>query len=118
MNRALTSLSLIGFGALLGLAGTQFISEPNHDPQLQDGQGKPEVLYWVAPMDPSYRRDSPGKSPMDMDLVPVYARQGEVAGDDAIRIEPSVINNLGVETQGRRAQGSTREDPNVGTYRI
>ncbi|MCK4706731.1 MAG: efflux RND transporter periplasmic adaptor subunit, partial [Gammaproteobacteria bacterium] len=32
-----------------------------------------EVLYWVAPMDPNYQRDKPGKSPMGMDLVPVYA---------------------------------------------
>ncbi len=32
-----------------------------------------EILYWVAPMDPTYRRDKPGKSPMGMDLVPVYA---------------------------------------------
>ena len=31
-----------------------------------------EILYWVAPMDPNYRRDAPGKSPMGMDLVPVY----------------------------------------------
>jgi Cu(I)/Ag(I) efflux system membrane fusion protein len=34
-----------------------------------------EILYWVAPMDPSYRRDKPGKSPMGMDLVPVYAEE-------------------------------------------
>ena len=31
------------------------------------------ILYWVAPMDPNFRRDKPGKSPMGMDLVPVYA---------------------------------------------
>ncbi|MGF1639753.1 MAG: efflux RND transporter periplasmic adaptor subunit [Rhodospirillales bacterium] len=30
------------------------------------------ILYWVAPMDPNYRRDGPGKSPMGMDLIPVY----------------------------------------------
>ncbi|WP_354623195.1 efflux RND transporter periplasmic adaptor subunit [Psychromonas sp. MME2] len=34
---------------------------------------EPEILYWVAPMDANYRRDKPGKSPMGMDLVPVYA---------------------------------------------
>jgi len=34
-----------------------------------------EILYWVAPMDPDYRRDKPGKSPMGMDLVPVYAEE-------------------------------------------
>ena len=28
-----------------------------------------EVLYYQAPMDPAYRRDKPGKSPMGMDLV-------------------------------------------------
>ena len=33
---------------------------------------KKEILYWVAPMDANYRRDEPGKSPMGMDLVPVY----------------------------------------------
>ncbi len=36
-----------------------------------------EILYWVAPMDPGYRRDEPGKSPMGMDLVPVYAEEKE-----------------------------------------
>jgi len=34
-----------------------------------------EILYWVAPMDPDFRRDGPGKSPMGMDLVPVYAEE-------------------------------------------
>ena len=34
---------------------------------------EPEILYWVAPMDAKYRRDKPGKSPMGMDLVAVYA---------------------------------------------
>ena len=35
------------------------------------------IKYWVAPMDPTYIRDAPGKSPMGMDLVPVYAEEGE-----------------------------------------
>jgi Cu(I)/Ag(I) efflux system membrane fusion protein len=34
--------------------------------------GGKEIDYWVAPMDANYRRDEPGKSPMGMDLVPVY----------------------------------------------
>ena len=34
---------------------------------------EPEILYWVAPMDANYHRDKPGKSPMGMDLVAVYA---------------------------------------------
>jgi len=55
------------------------------------------VLYWVAPMDPNYRRDKPGKSPMGMDLVPVYA--DENAQVDTVSINPEVVQNLGVRTE-------------------
>ena len=56
-----------------------------------------KILYWVAPMDPNYRRDKPGKSPMGMDLVPVY--EDEAAGGDTVNISPTVVNNLGVRTE-------------------
>ena len=56
-----------------------------------------EILYWVAPMDPNYRRDEPGKSPMGMDLVPVYAdKAGTKPG--VVSIDPTVVNNLGVRS--------------------
>ena len=55
-----------------------------------------EILYWVAPMDANYRRDKPGKSPMGMDLVPVYA---DAAGNNSsMTIAPEVIQNLGIRT--------------------
>jgi Cu(I)/Ag(I) efflux system membrane fusion protein len=56
-----------------------------------------EILYWVAPMDPNYRRDEPGKSPMGMDLVPVYAGEAET-GSGVVSINPTLLNNLGVRT--------------------
>ena len=54
-----------------------------------------KILYWVAPMDANFRRDEPGKSPMGMDLVPVYDD-----GEDGItvKISPAVENNMGVRT--------------------
>ncbi len=55
-----------------------------------------EILYWVAPMDPNYRRDEPGKSPMGMDLVPVYADAGNEG--DIVKINPAMVQNLGVRT--------------------
>ncbi len=55
-----------------------------------------EIRYWVAPMDPSYRRDQPGKSPMGMDLVPVYADTENESG--IVRINPVMVQNLGVRT--------------------
>ncbi|GMR01654.1 MAG: efflux RND transporter periplasmic adaptor subunit [Gammaproteobacteria bacterium] len=55
-----------------------------------------EVLYWVAPMDPNYRRDKPGKSPMGMDLIPFYA--GDDESGSTVTISPTVVQNLGVRT--------------------
>lgn len=55
-----------------------------------------EPLYWVAPMDANFRRDKPGKSPMGMDLVPVFSSTGETDSNGLVSISPRVINNLGV----------------------
>lgn len=57
-----------------------------------------KVLYWVAPMDRNYRRDKPGKSPMGMDLVPVYADEAPAEDDDVVVIDSAVVNNLGVRS--------------------
>ncbi len=76
-------------GGMLGRPGTE----------MEDGleSGEKEPLYWVAPMDPNYRRDEPGQSPMGMDLIPVYEEdEGGDAGPGTVKISPEVINNLGV----------------------
>ena len=60
-------------------------------------------LYWVAPMDDSYRRDKPGKSPMGMDLVPVYANDEATSAKSnertpgTVMIPPNVQHNIGVK---------------------
>jgi Cu(I)/Ag(I) efflux system membrane fusion protein len=87
---------------VVGLAGGVLISNytilgKNLD--LKSGGEKPaekEILYWVAPMDPAFRRDEPGKSPMGMDLVPVYA--DEDMDSDAVHISASIEQSLGVRT--------------------
>jgi RND family efflux transporter MFP subunit len=56
---------------------------------------KRKILYWRAPMDPTYISKKPGKSPMGMDLVPVYA--DEVSSGE-IRISPTVVQDMGVTT--------------------
>ena len=72
--------------------------------RMQDaGEGgkataKKEPLYWVAPMDPNYKRDKPGKSPMGMDLIPVYEEAGDDQEIGTVTISPDVVNNLGVRT--------------------
>lgn len=79
-----------------------------------------EPLYWVAPMDPNYRRDKPGKSPMGMDLIPVYEEDagGDDAGPGTIKISPDVVNNLGVRTAiaERKSLNSTIQTVGYITY--
>ena len=56
-----------------------------------------KIKYWAAPMDPTYIRNEPGKSPMGMDLVPVYAEDGdEKEPASTIRIDPVTIQNMGI----------------------
>ncbi len=85
------------------------------DPQTstEKASTEQEILYWVAPMDASYRRDQPGKSPMGMDLVPVYAEDNKASGDE-VRISPEVEHNLGVRTQAVESGKLWRKITTVG----
>ncbi len=56
--------------------------------------GERKIKYWVAPMDPTFIRDEPGKSPMGMDLVPVY--EDEAVTGSIISIDPVTSQNMGV----------------------
>ncbi len=55
-------------------------------------------LYWVAPMNPGYHSDKPGKSPMGMDLVPVYGDAPAGAAASDVSISPDMVQQLGVRT--------------------
>ena len=56
-------------------------------------------LYWKAPMDPTFIRDEPGKSPMGMDLVPECPGQGAAPAEGTVDIDPQTVQNIGVRTE-------------------
>ena len=95
-----TTLALV-IGATLGFGAHTFLSQTgmtNHEAQTEQTKANDEPLYWVAPMDPNYKRDKPGKSPMGMDLIPVYAEDdAQSSKPGTITIDPAVENNLGVK---------------------
>ncbi len=103
MNKLLTGLVLIILGTATGYLAQRHISDIIDSTGLFESttedsdksSGEKEILYWVAPMDANYRRDEAGKSPMGMDLVPVYADDGN-SEDGVVKISPTVENNLGV----------------------
>ncbi len=86
---------LAGIG--LGYAVSQL--ELNKSTAATTDKQEKKILYWVAPMDPDFRKDNPGKSPMGMDLIPVYEGAEKDGGDEkALRISAAVVNNIGVRT--------------------
>lgn len=56
-----------------------------------------KIKYWQAPMDPSYKRDKPGKSPMGMDLVPVYEDVDDDQPLQTLRLSPKAEKLAEVE---------------------
>ncbi len=112
MKRVFSIFALLVVGAAIGalivIAG--YPSLKSYFPSLLSKEKGQEAaapaatekkpLYWVAPMDPNYRRDKPGKSPMGMDLIPFYGEEGggPDEGPGTVKISPDVVNNLGVRT--------------------
>lgn len=86
--------TLIGAVALY-MSGIFAVSAPT--PESAAVPAERRIDYWVAPMDPSYRRDGPGKSPMGMDLIPVYEGEGNT-GYEGVEIDPRLVASIGVKT--------------------
>ena len=68
---------------------------------VEEGSAKAErkIKYWQAPMDPTYISDKPGKSPMGMELIPVYEDEAEDEVEGVIKIDPVTVQNMGVRTR-------------------
>lgn len=113
MKNSIGLVLVIAAAILVGV----FIGRFSGDVEVESGRaaasGERNVLYWVAPMDPNFRRDEPGQSPMGMDLVPVYADGAD--GDSAvIAIDATIVNNLGVRTAVVERSNLSRRIDTVG----
>ena len=103
IKKTISIALMVAAGAAGGwLANGLFASAPREPSTRASGAGScpggTEPVYWKAPMDPSYVRDVPGKSPMGMDLLPVCAEEGDELPGGAVRIAPGLIQKMGVRT--------------------
>ncbi|EGU30752.1 hypothetical protein VIBRN418_16998 [Vibrio sp. N418] len=101
-NLKIATVALL-VGSALGFSANQWLMPASHSTASTSlsstHESSQEPLYWVAPMDPNYQRDKPGKSPMGMDLVPVYAEDSnQPQAKGTVTISAAVENNLGVKT--------------------
>lgn len=87
---------------------------------LKAGDADPKtgkiIKYWAAPMDPTYIRNEPGKSPMGMDLIPVYQEEdGGNLPESTIKIDPVTEQNMGVRTAKVKRMTLTKSIRALGT---
>ena len=100
---------------LTGIVTEASASEQNLKAGMIDPKTGKKIKYWVAPMDPTYVRNEPGKSPMGMDLVPVYEDQSEDKEPaSTIRIDPVTIQNMGVRLGRVERKALTKDVRTVG----
>ena len=111
-KRFIMPVALLLSGLTVGFFAGKFGADSDAPPPAAEGERK--ILYWKGPMDPNFRSDKPGKSPMGMDLVPVYEGDDAGGGENAIRISPAVVNNLGVRTAPVERGSLSREIDTVG----
>ena len=114
MNRMIAAAGAILLALVLGIVLGRFSASDETGAHDGVASGGREILYWVAPMDPSYRRDAPGKSPMGMDLVPVYADEAGAGDPGVVWISPTVLNSLGVRTAPAERGALSRRVETVG----
>ncbi len=131
LDRALEKIkTLIAFGVeqvqpvkdtvsekITEIIDTQFPSKEKPIQRIEGSSGEREapkrkIKYWQAPMDRTFIRDKPGKSPTGMDLIPVYEGEADDTGD--IRINPTMTQNIGVKTKKVRIRSLTREIRTIG----
>jgi Cu(I)/Ag(I) efflux system membrane fusion protein/cobalt-zinc-cadmium efflux system membrane fusion protein len=109
-SAGIMSLTLVVAVLVFALSAGETSDLHRHDNSAQAGMSgediagdlpdkkEKKIKYWVAPMDPTYIRDEPGKSPMGMDLVPVYEDGLEESETGTVRIDPVTVQNMGVRT--------------------
>jgi len=112
--------SIFTFGLSAGVIGAKILSsEQMQSTTATSTEAERKPIYWQAPMDPSFRSEGPGKSPMGMDLIPVYADEG-AANDtkNLVRINPVVENNIGVRVASAKYSRDSGVIETVGTIQI
>ena len=94
------SILALGAGFVGGIAVERFHFAAPSD-AMDDGE---KILYWVAPMDANFRKDGPGKSPMGMDLVPVYEGDEPSGEPGEVALSAREVNAIGVRTAVARIE--------------
>lgn len=116
IRRALQMVAVALVAAGVGWFAGELRERPEGPASEGPCPGGATPLYWKAPMDPSYVRDAPGKSPMGMDLVPECPpASGVGAGEEGtVVLDSATVQKIGVRTTRVERQDLSRQVRTVG----
>jgi RND family efflux transporter MFP subunit len=78
-----------------------------------------KILYYKDPMHPWLTSPKPAKAPdCGMDMVPVYEGEEEEQPGSAIKIDPTVVQNIGVKTEAVQKRRLTKTIRAVGKVEV
>ncbi len=93
-----------------------------HVAGIPDAKKEKKILFWTDPMIPGFKADKPGKSPMGMDLIPVYEEESAAPssasapqGYASILITPQKQQLIGIKTSLVEKRKLTKTIRAVGT---
>jgi Cu(I)/Ag(I) efflux system membrane fusion protein len=89
-RNALIAAAAVALTLASGTAG--YLLNGRGGAPTSDASGR-RILYWYDPMVPQERYPGPGKSSMNMDLIPKYADEAQAEG---VRVSPAMTQNLGI----------------------
>lgn len=98
MTKPAVIIAVVGVvaGGILGFTLAQLSGVDNSSVSPQTEK---KILYWTDPMLPGFKSDKPGKSPMGMEMVPVYEGETPASAEEpSLKISPTVEQNLGLRT--------------------
>jgi len=113
MNKQILATAIITL--VLG-AGIGYLASSMKQPQTrQPAVMAKKPLYYRNPMNPEITSPVPAKDDMGMDYLPVYAESnaGKVSPGE-VRIDPAVIQDIGVRTETARREELARDIRTVG----
>lgn len=103
-------------GSATGGAAAKTAPAPGADGSVSGAGESGSILYYRDPMHPWLTSDKPGKAPdCGMDMVPVYA---SAAGGEGIRIDPGMVQNIGVRIDTVRRRDLSREVRTTGAVGV
>ena len=116
MNRNIILTAVIALLIGSGISYWIFSGKPAGSASKQAATSERKVLFYRNPMTPTRTSPVPAKDEMGMDYIPVYQKDGTAtdAPIGTVKIDPTVVQNIGVRTTTVKRSALSRNVRTIG----